>query len=126
VSIRSLVRAQGAYYAATGVWAVADRRSFELVTGRKTDYWLVRTVGVLAAAIGATLLVAARDDHPSAEALVLAVGAGASFTLVDLVYVARRRIGPVYLGDAALHVALAFAAVAARRRAREAPPTETR
>ena len=28
--------------------------------------------------------------------------------------------------DAALHVALALAAVAARRRAREAPPTETR
>ena len=122
MSIRSLVRAQ----AATGVWAVVDRRSFELVTGRKTDYWLVKTVGVLAAAIGATLLVAARDEHPSAEALVLAVGAGASFTLVDVVYVARRRIGPVYLGDAALHVALALAAVAARRRAREAPPTETR
>ena len=46
---RRILQAQGAYYVATGVWAVVDRRGFETVSGRKTDYWLVRTVGLLAA-----------------------------------------------------------------------------
>ena len=52
----TILRAQGAYYVLSGLWAVVDRRGFETVTGRKTDYWLVRTVGLLAAAIGASLL----------------------------------------------------------------------
>jgi hypothetical protein len=43
---------QAAYYLMTGLWPLFHRRSFEAVTGPKTDYWLVRTVGVLVAAIG--------------------------------------------------------------------------
>jgi len=90
---------------------VVDRRGFETVTGRKTDYWLVRTVGLLAAAIGASLLAGARGARPSAETTVLAVSAGASFTAVDLVFVAKRRIRPVYLADAAVHGLLAGCAL---------------
>ncbi len=119
LSIRRLIGLQGAYYVATGAWAIVHRRSFEAVTGRKTDYWLVRTVGLLAAAIGASLLVAAtRDEGPSPEAVVLAGGSAASFALVDVVYVARRRISPIYLADAALHALLAALALAARRGSR--------
>lgn len=103
----TILRAQGAYYVVSGLWAVVDRRSFETVTGRKTDYWLVRTVGLLAAAIGASLLTGARGARPSPETTVLAVAAGASFTAVDLVFVARGRIKPVYLADAAVHGLLA-------------------
>ena len=116
---RQLIGFQGAYYVATGVWAIVHRRSFESVTGRKTDYWLVRTVGLLAAAIGASLLVAAtRDERPSPEAVALAGGSAASFALVDVVYVWRRRISPIYLADAALHALLAALALAARLGAR--------
>ena len=75
------------------------------MTGRKTDYWLVRTVGLLAAAIGASLLTGARGARPSPETTVLAVAAGASFTAVDVVFVAR--VKPVYLADAAVHGLLA-------------------
>ena len=98
---------QGAYYVISGLWAVVDRRGFETVSGRKTDYWLVRMVGLLAAAIGVSLLAGTRDARPSSETKVLGVAAGVSFTAVDLVYVARRRISPVYLGDAVVHVLLA-------------------
>jgi hypothetical protein len=116
VSGRSVVGAQGLYYVATGAWSVVHRDSFEAVSGRKTDYWLVRTVGLLAAAIGATLLLAARRERVTAEAAALAVAAGTSFAAIDVVYVARRRISPVYLADAALHGVLAALAVSNRRR----------
>ncbi len=32
---------------ATGLWPLVHRRSFEAVTGRKTYWWLVNTVGSL-------------------------------------------------------------------------------
>jgi hypothetical protein len=85
------------------------------VTGRKTDYWLVRTVGLLAATIGLSLRAGSRGGRPSSETTVLGVGAGASFTAVDLVYVARRRIDPVYLGDATVHGVLAGLALLGSR-----------
>ncbi|MBV8580277.1 MAG: hypothetical protein JOZ86_06540, partial [Candidatus Eremiobacteraeota bacterium] len=43
------LRVMAAYYLATGLWPLLDMRSFELVTGRKTDRWLVKMVGALAA-----------------------------------------------------------------------------
>ena len=107
--------AQGAYYLATGTWAVVHRRSFEAVTGRKTDYWLVRTVGLLAAAIGGCLVSAARRDRPPRDAVLLAAAAGTAFSTVDVVGVASRVLRPVYLGDAALHLALAASVAQARR-----------
>ena len=103
----TLVRFQGAYYVVSGLWAAVDRRGFETLTGRKTDYWLVRMVGLLAAAIGVSLLVGARSARPSSETTVLGVAAGASFTAVDLVYVVKRRISPIYLADAGVHGLLA-------------------
>jgi hypothetical protein len=110
-----VLRAQGAYYLVSGLWAVVDRRGFEGVTGRKKDYWLVRTVGLLAGTIGFSLLAGTRGGRPSSETTMLGVTAGASFTAVDLVYVARRRISPVYLGDAAVHALLAAFALRASR-----------
>ena len=112
------LRAQGAYYVLSGLWAVADRRGFETVTGRKTDYWLVRTVGLLAATIGVTLLAGTRRDPPSSETTMLGLTAGASFVAVDLVYVAQGRISRIYLGDAAAHGLLAAFALKNRRRRR--------
>jgi ABC-type cobalamin transport system permease subunit len=123
---RPIIAAQAVYYISTGAWAVAHRRSFEAVTGRKPDYWLVRTVGLLATAIGAALAVAARSERSSAESGVLAVGAGAAFSLVDVVCVARRRVDPIYLGDAALHAALAAAALRGEPRRSRARPGGTR
>ena len=110
-----ILRAQGVYYVLSGLWAVVDRRRFETVSGRKTDYWLVRTVGLLATTIGLSLLAGTRDGRPSAETTMLGVAAGASFTAVDLVYVARRRISPVYLGDATVHALLAGLALLGSR-----------
>lgn len=101
---RLLLGGQGVYYLVTGVWPLVSLRTFEMVTGPKTDDWLVHTVGVLAVVIGATLLVGARRRSPSAETLVLAGGAAAAFAGVELVYALGGTISRVYLADAVVEI----------------------
>ena len=50
---------QAGLYLSTGIWPLAHRRSFEWVTGRKTDFWLAQTVGATVAAVGLGLAQAA-------------------------------------------------------------------
>ena len=54
---------QSAYYILTGLWPLVHFASFELVTGPKTDDWLVRMVGLLVVLIGVTLAVAEARCH---------------------------------------------------------------
>jgi hypothetical protein len=105
---RALI-AMVAYYVATGAWPLAHMASFEAVTGKKLDKWLVKMVGALAVANGFALAVGARREDPSEETIALAVCSAIAFASIDVVYVARGRIRPVYLGDAAVEVALAAA-----------------
>ena len=104
---RQTLIAMAAYYVATGAWPILHMRSFEAVTGPKTDHWLVKTVGALALANGAALAFGARREEISAETVALAVCSALAFSAVDVVYVTRGRIAPVYLGDAAVELALA-------------------
>ena len=101
-----LCLAQGFYYALTGVWPLIGIRSFMAVTGPKTDIWLVKTVGVLIAVIGGVLLVSGSWGHPAPEAMILAVGSALGLTAIDVWYVARRVIPPIYLLDAAVELVL--------------------
>ena len=98
--------AQAIYYLATGVWALVSIRTFMAVTGPKTDVWLVKTVGVLVVVVGTTLLCAAFRERIDVEILVLAVGSAAALTAIDVIYVGKRVIAPIYLGDAVLEIAL--------------------
>jgi hypothetical protein len=106
VSARTLARTQGAYFLATGIWPLVDRHTFEKVTGPKIDFWLARTVGVLVACIGGTLLAAAERDRLTVEMRALGAGSAAGLAVIDLVYVLRRRIPLVYLADAVVEAAL--------------------
>jgi hypothetical protein len=113
--------AQGAYYVLTGLWPIFHLRSFELVTGPKPEGWLVKMVGALAACIGGALIGAARSGRFTPELRGLALGAAASFAAVDVWYVARRRIAPIYLLDALPEVAaLGYWATRAREPAAQA------
>jgi hypothetical protein len=105
---------QGAWFAATGVWALVDIRSFQAVTGPKTDLWLVKTVGVLVTSIGATLLLAGSRRRIAPETAVLGATSAAALAGIEAWYVARKRIAKVYLGDAAVELGLAGAWLAAR------------
>ena len=105
-ALNRVIFTQGAYYLITGVWPLLHMDSFERVTGPKTDKWLVKTVGVLVAAIGSSLMVAARGHRVSREAQLLAAASAVGLSLIDLTYVAKSRIAPVYLLDAISELAL--------------------
>ena len=102
-----LARTQAAYYIVSGVWPIVDVRSFEAITGPKVDRWLVKTVGALVATTGVALAVASRRRRFPPELVLLAAGNAVVLAAVDVVYVAKRRISPVYLLDALPEVALA-------------------
>ncbi len=102
---RHVAIAQGIYYLVAGLWPLASMGTFERVTGPKTDHWLVRTVGLLAAAIGAVLLARAVAEHREPDPL-LGAGSAAAFAATDAVHALRGEISPIYLADAVVEVGL--------------------
>ncbi len=101
-----LLLTQGFYYILTGLWPLLNYKSFEAVTGPKTDVWLVKTVGLLIASIGAPLALAAFAQRPVPEIAILSMASAAVLAGVDVVYAMGRVISPIYLLDAAAEAAL--------------------
>jgi len=95
---------QGVYYVVSGLWPLVHTGSFLRVTGRKTDLWLVNTVGLLLLAIGGGLILAALNRQFISALAFIAMGSAAALLLIELVYVLRRVISPIYLGDAAVEL----------------------
>jgi hypothetical protein len=120
---------QGFYYLATGICPIVSIETFIQVTGPKTDHlvrlpedpqnhWLVRTVGAVVAANGIVFLMAAWRRQTAAEIAVLAIANAIALTAIDVVYVAREVIPPIYLVDAAAEVVLIAAWLVAQWRQR--------
>ena len=105
---------QGVNYLATGLAPFASRRWFERVTGPKTEWWLVQTVGAVVAVAGAGLTYAAARERTTPEVVGMAAGWAASLAAIDVVHVARRRIAPTYLLDAGVEIALLTALLGPR------------
>jgi hypothetical protein len=117
---RTVLTVQGGYYLVTGVAPFVSRRAFEAVTGPKTEWWLVQTVGAIVTAVGAVLISGARSGRITPELRGLAAGCAVGLAAIDTVYVARRRIAPTYLLDAGVQLG-ALAALSARARRRPSP-----
>lgn len=118
--------AQGLYYLITGIWPILSIRSFEAVTGPKRDRWLVQTVGMLIAVVGATLLLGARRRHVTKEVRFLGVASAVGFIGVDVIFNLMRKIGPVYLLDAlAQLILIGWWRSASRVTPRSSAPAET-
>jgi hypothetical protein len=124
---RTVAAVQGLYFLLTGLWPLFGIDSFQAVTGRKTDLWLVYTVGMLVSVIGLTLLVAAGSRRITPEIAILAIGSAAGLAAIDVIFVFRGVISWIYLLDAAAEVALlgwwvlTHTGTPARRRAPEYP-----
>jgi hypothetical protein len=101
---------QGIYYLLTGIWPVVHISSFMLITGPKTDLWLVKMVGLLAASVGITILVMRRAQS---QFTILNYTTAVSFLIIDVYYSMTGVISNIYLADAVLQllfiVLLAFA-----------------
>ena len=102
VTTTAITRLQGIYYLLTGLFPFVHFGAFEALTGRKRDRWLVRTVGLLAAVIGLTLV-----RRPSQSGELADVSAGA-FALADVLAVSAGQM-PTYLADAGVEAAFAAA-----------------
>ena len=113
-SRRVVLLVQGGYYVTTGILPFVSRRAFEAATGPKREWWLVQTVGGLVTVIGGVLLSGAANRRDGPEVLGLAAGSAAALAGIDLVYVARRRISPSYLADAAVQLGLLGGLAASR------------
>lgn len=98
--IRWLLLLQGLYYLVTGVWPLVSLRSFEAITGPKSDDWLVKTVGLLITVVAVVLLWEAWQHRIVPEVALLAAGSATVLLAVDIVYVIRHVIRPIYLLDA--------------------------
>ena len=112
-----LAWAQGAYFAVAGAWPLVHMDSFLLVTGPKTDLWLVRAVAVLVLVIGLALLLAAWRLRVGLQAAILAVGSALGLAAIEIVHVLDGTIRVIYAADAALEIVLALAWVLAAWRA---------
>ena len=110
---RTIAVGHGILYVATGVWPLLSMRTFERVTGPKTDRWLVKTVGAL---IGVSLMRAGVRGRALEEAGWLGSSSAAVLAMVDTIYVANRRIAPIYLLDAIVEVGLVAVWIALRPR----------
>ena len=110
--MRIIVALQALYYLITGIWPMVSLRTFEAITGPKTDDWLVQMVGLLAFAIGATLLFSCVRRRPNREAFMLAILSAASFAAIDVIYALNDTISPIYLADAAVQLIIIAALLA--------------
>jgi hypothetical protein len=97
---------QEIYFLVTGIWPPLSMRTFLTATGPKTDLWLVKTVGLLLAVIGAMLIYVQRTVNVNPPIAFLAIGSAASLVVVEIVYVLKKVISPNYLGDALIEIAL--------------------
>ncbi|MET9951744.1 hypothetical protein ABZ135_09375 [Streptomyces sp. NPDC006339] len=99
-SSAGIARAHGWFHLVTGAWPLVHRRSFEGITGPKTDVWLLQTVSGLLVTIGWTQIRAASTDHGPEAARRLGTMTALTLIAIDVVYATRGRIRPVYFVDA--------------------------
>ena len=118
---RRVALVQSGYFLATGIAPFVSRRAFESVTGPKSEWWLVETVGATVTAVGATIGLAAVRREAQAEAALLGIGTAAGLGVIDVVYHLRGRLRWTYLVDAAAEAALVAAWVHALRQDRAQP-----
>jgi hypothetical protein len=109
--------AQGLYYFVTGIWPLVSVESFQRVTGPKSDHliadapteadhWMLNAISGLIIAISLVLLTAAWRRRPSLEVGLLGALSAAALATIDVVYVSRGTIRPIYLADAAVEAGI--------------------
>ena len=95
--------AQSALFLTTGLWPIVHLKSFEAVTGPKREGWLVKSVGLLIASVGAGLALAAARRRVADETALVGALSSAALVGIDLRYATTGRISPAYFVDALLH-----------------------
>ncbi len=95
---------QDIYFLVTGIWPVISMNTFIKITGPRMDLWLVKTVGLILATIGAVLIYPKSTDNINPPVILPGVGSALSLTLAEFIYVIKGVISPVYLADAFVEI----------------------
>ncbi len=111
-------RAHAAYFILGSLWPILNSRSFQWVTGKKKDVWLVKTVALLLTVTGVVIGRAGAKERITPEITTLGIGSAASLAIIDVWYVAQGRIRKVYLLDALGNILLIGGWIAALKGSR--------
>lgn len=113
-SLHTILLIQAVYYLPTALWPMIHIRSFEKVTGPKSDRWLVYTVGALLVCSSLVFLYSGiRSEAVPIESILLSMTNCLVFILIDVIFVLKKRISKIYLLDALAELTiLAFMIVA--------------
>ncbi len=84
--------------------AFTEYYDLQLVTGPKTDLWLVKTVGLLLMVTGLVLVMAAIRRRISPEIILLAIGNALVLTGIEMIYWYNGTLSAIYLLDAVLEI----------------------
>ena len=106
---RIVLWVQTIYYFLTAAWGLIDIKSFMLVTGPKTDVWLVKTVSVLLLAVSfcfITNLIIKTNRWP---VIILAVCCCIFLAGIDIYYAGKHVISAIYFVDSFAQVILLIA-----------------
>ena len=96
---RLTIWSQGIYTFITAVWPIVDLESFMLVSGYKTDIWLVKTVSILLLAVSVCLLINTSAVHPTLPIIMLALLVAVAIAYVDFYYSLNGTISKIYMAD---------------------------
>jgi hypothetical protein len=99
-----LLSIQSFYTLVTALWAIIDIHSFMMVTGPKTDIWLVKTVSVLLLAIASVFIYGLLKVSDPLPVIILAITSSAGLAVVDFYYTSSGTIKWVYSIDGILQV----------------------
>lgn len=118
-----LAAIQGIYFLSTGIWPLVSMHSFLLVTGPKTDTWLVITVGLLLSVTGAVLSSAGIRNRTQFEFALLGLATAASLASVEIYFSLKGVISAVYLLDTFIEMGFVYFWVSALvgRKSRKEP-----
>jgi hypothetical protein len=97
----------GIYYLVSALWPLIHISSFEAVTGRKRNHWLVYTVASLLLVSSVVYLYTGlKSTALPIETMILFVGNALALTIIDIVFVFLHKIRKIYLLDASVEMLL--------------------
>src|SRR5262249_50298275 len=92
-----------------GLWSVLGYGFHGAASGETVTAYLAHSTGLLVLIIGAALCLAAYRRQGSPEVLLIALGAAAGLTILDLLYVFNGSISVLFILDALIQASLVAA-----------------
>ncbi len=96
---------QGRYFVVTDLRPLLHIAWPQKVTGRKTDLWLVKTVGILILVIGSGPVLAALTHRFTPPLILIAMASALALLAVDLIDALKHVISSIYVLEALLEAA---------------------